>query len=220
MDESKQVAHMTLINITYISNRIPQGGHEKNTVHHGEVETGGVSHRAALCLFTHLFIHSFTATWPANKLSCLLSCSPPKLLPRTHCTPECMSSCHKEPNPINQVGAENRRRKCAHVSPPSLNNGQLEAQAVDRTLTHNWALPDGMSRWPLKRLGGPCASCSTSPPWVPRRRTEQVDRIGVSRPGRKVCRLLGKLGVPGRGYPAFHRHGATSVKMHASPEVI
>lgn len=69
----------------------------------------------------------------------------------------------KNPNPINQVGAENRQRKCVHVSPPSLNNGHREAQAADRSLTHIWPLPDGMSLWPLKRLEGPWSSCSTSP---------------------------------------------------------
>lgn len=100
-----------------------------------------------------------------NSLSCLLCWWPSKLLPRSNCTPERMSSCHKEPNPINQVGAENRRRKCAHVSPPlSLNNGRREEQAADRTLTHIWPRPDRTSRWPLKRLGGTCASCSTSLP--------------------------------------------------------
>lgn len=199
LDESKQVAHMTFINTTYIYNRISQGRQLFWITWPLWTFTHSLSHQQATnCLVFCIFHHQ--------------SCC--------HCTPECMSSCHKELKPINQVGAENRRRKCAHVPPPSLNNGHREAQAADRTLTHIWPLPDGMSRWPLKRLEGPCASCSTSPPCVPWRRTVLANRIGVGRPGRKVRRLLGKVGVPGRGYPAFHKHVATSVKMHASPEVI
>lgn len=118
------MTHSTFINATCISKSLRQQLCKQPQLHcveshdliascisilqgnHVRGETGGVCHWAAFCIFTHSLSHQ-------QATNSLLCCSPPKLLPHTHYTPERMSSCYKEPNPINQVGAKNRRRKCA-----------------------------------------------------------------------------------------------------------